>query len=141
MSFQHYYPKNCPDCGIDLTHENSVIMFAANQEHLTSLDDNGLLLDVDRLIEHGQHQSTDCNQCGCNLADHEQERSVRGKVEKKDPQADLIRQSRSTHVLLIARCPGRKDEVLFDSGRAEESDALCDTALSLLEKRRLAPAT
>lgn len=49
---------------------------------------------------------------------------------------DTVRQSRGTHVLLIAKCPDKKDVVLFESGRCEESNLLCDLAIRLLEERK-----
>jgi hypothetical protein len=45
---------------------------------------------------------------------------------------ELIREVSGTHVVLVARCPGKPDVTLFESGNERESRTLCDTAILLL---------
>lgn len=73
--YQHCYSvKTCPSCNQDLTVPGHVVLVASVNEALhsfpTRLDQTGLLVDVDQLIENGYHSDTECS-CGERLTDYE----------------------------------------------------------------------
>jgi hypothetical protein len=76
MAYTHHYPLNCPECRIDLTQNQHVKVLAANLVWFTHLANNGNLVDVGGEIARGNHQSSECAVCGCNLNNHELERST-----------------------------------------------------------------
>lgn len=73
--YEHRYPTKCPGCSANLTDADTVLVTISVADHelevTSELDPNGVLNDVDRVIENGYHSSTECNECGDSLNEHE----------------------------------------------------------------------
>jgi len=62
------HETKCPACGADLTQSRSVMVHFAVTDHefdqLSSVDEEGVLQDIDGLIEIGSHAGSCCSNCG-----------------------------------------------------------------------------
>lgn len=71
-----YSALSCP-CGQDFTETDSielVISIAGRLDCIpTKLTPEGILVDVDKVVENGYHSQTNCGQCGEDLQDLEEE--------------------------------------------------------------------
>ena len=73
--FKHRYPVRCPECGLDLTAEDSVLVECSILDQIVSfsskLDERGWLIDKDNVVTNGYHSNTTCSHCDEALDDHE----------------------------------------------------------------------
>jgi hypothetical protein len=73
--YQHRYPKECPHCSADLlTHHSLLVLFSIDGTEVarnSQLDENGILMDVDRLIANGYHSDTICDKCAESISAEE----------------------------------------------------------------------
>ena len=70
-TYEVWHNTRCDQCDADLVETDSIeITFSCADhqfERYSSVQSNGLLLDVDDLIEHGYHAGSRCVECGCVL--------------------------------------------------------------------------
>jgi hypothetical protein len=99
----------CPECSADLRKPERVrveiVMASVCHDFRTCLDQDGNLLDVDRLVANGYHGETQCGECGEPLTEYEQVEVAHGPAEATRSVCDSPRRIEPGGAVPMGQCP------------------------------------